>query len=273
MTDTIDAAQELRRIWQRYGWINRIRPQSLAEPLYRLLGAQRRITVWRGAHVFVDPFSHFGQCLARTGDYEAEQCVMFEKLLPRGGSLLDVGANEGVFSALAAGIIGSEGLIIAVEPQSRVCDIARINIALNHQGQADVIRACISQVNGGSVKISLGPTSNTGGSGIVNPYRWSTKTETVGTRSLDSIIEGSGRERIDLVKIDVEGYESEVILSGLRSIDAHKIRNLAVDYHHSILVRRGKSATETDVRIKAAGYEPLEGDAALGGYVIYRSPD
>ena len=222
-----EATRELQLVSQKYGWIGWIRPQSLAEPLYRLLGPyeRRHIATWRNVRVFIDPFSHFGQCLVRYGDYESEQCDLLRRLLPPGGSFLDIGANEGVFSALAASIVGQDGLIIAVEPQSRVCDIARINIALNHRGDARIVKACVSQVDQGTVVMSLGPISNTGGSSIVNRYRWSTKTERVETRSLDSIVDEAGRETIDLMKVDVEGYEPEVILSGQRSIKSHRIKN------------------------------------------------
>jgi FkbM family methyltransferase len=270
-----DATRELRRVSRKYGWIGRIRPQSLAEPLYRLFGPyeRRHIATWRNTRLFIDPFSHFGQCLVRYGDYESEQCDTLRRFLPPGGSFLDIGANEGVFSALAAGIIGRDGLIIAVEPQSRVYDIARVNIALNHQGQAQIIKACISEMDRSTVVMSLGPISNTGGSSIVNAYRWSTKTETVETRSLDSIVDDAGRETIDLMKVDVEGYEPEVILSGERSIKSRRIKNLAVDYHYSILQRRGKSANETHASIVAAGYKVIEGDPSQGGYVIYCSPN
>lgn len=269
-----DASRELHRISTRFGWIKRIRPQSLAEPLYRLLGPyeRRQIATWRNTKLFIDPFSHFGQCLIRYGDYEPEQCDLINRLLPQRGCFLDIGANEGVFSALAASVVGPQGLIVAVEPQSRVYDIARINIALNHQGEAMVIKACISEQDHGTVVMSLGPISNTGGSSIVNPYRWSTKTETVMTRSLDGIVDEAGRLTIDLVKVDVEGYEPEVILSGQRSIKEHRIRNLALDYHRSILQRRGKSADDTHAIIMSAGYRLAEGNPSHGGYVLYSAP-
>lgn len=268
-----EATRELRQVSRKYGWILRIRPQSLAEPLYRLLGPyeRRHIATWRNVNLFIDPFSHFGQCLFRAGDYESEQCDLLHRLLPPGGCFLDIGANEGIFSALAASIVGQQGRIIAVEPQSRVYDIARINISLNHRGESSVIKACISDVDRGSVVMSLGPVSNTGGSSVVNRYRWSTKTETVETRTLDSIVEDAGCETIDLMKIDVEGYEPEVILSGQRSIKARRFKNLAVDYHRSILVRRGISADATHNSILDAGYEALEGNPSLGGYVVYSS--
>ena len=48
-----------------------------------------------------------------------ETVAIFNSELASGQVVLDIGANEGVFSALCGKIVGKDGLVIAIEPQSR----------------------------------------------------------------------------------------------------------------------------------------------------------
>lgn len=259
----------LKLVGRRYGWLKRIRPQSLAEPLYKLFGPyeRRAIINWRGTSLYIDPFSHLGWCILNQGEYENAMCSLIENTLKPGSVFFDIGANEGIFSAMAARIVGADGLVVAVEPQSRLVDILAINIALNSSGPYRIIRSAIGETDGASVSLSLGPLSNTGGSSIVRKYRWSRRNEVVTTRRLDDIVEQIEGRQIDLVKIDVEGFEFEVVKSAKNALSQGKITTLAVDFHISHLKERDISPEEINEFICEAGYRA--DNKPKGGYVIY----
>jgi FkbM family methyltransferase len=271
---TIDKGREaLLDLLNSYGWLVRIRPQVLAEPLYRLLTPyeRRRLIEWRGLRLFVDPFSHLGRNLVLHDEYENEQCELLRQMLPAGGTFIDIGANEGFFSSLAAKAVGPSGLVIAVEPQSRLRDVLEINLSLNGSGNFRIHNAAISDVDRATIAMSLTPISNTGATSAVRRYRWSRKTETVPTRTVDALIAEYKLDKIDLMKIDVEGFELEVVKSAGQALARRQIKTLAVDYHNGILQARGVSVETIHRRIVECGYRAIRGNAAEGGYVVYQA--
>lgn len=270
-TDRQDGRKTLLGLVQSLGWLNRIRPQSLAEPLYRLLGPyeRRRIIEWQNISIYTDPFSHLGRSLILRDEYEKEECDLIRQILKPGGIFLDIGANEGIFSAIATQIVGATGLVIAVEPQSRLCDILEINLILNGSGSFRIYNAAISDVDGMPIEISLTPISNTGGSSIVRKYRWSTKTETTTTKTIDSILNENNLKIVDLVKVDVEGSEYEVIKSAKMALSERAIKVLALDYHKSILDMSGVDAEALNKIVLSNGYKIVKGSPSRGGYVVY----
>ena len=262
----------LRSVHRRHGWLSRIRPQVLAEPLYRLLGpvGTRAIVDYSGVRLFIDPFSTLGRTIVEGGEFEPETARLVRESVPRGGTFLDVGANEGVFSALALAVAGPEGRVLAIEPQSRLCDVIEINLALNGGGpNSRIFRNAVADTDGRSLVLNLGPTSHSGGSSIAGGYRWSNRRETVTSRSIDSILAECGDLAVDLMKVDVEGFEDEVIASAASSLANGRITTLSVDYHGALLAKRGIEPAAIDGRIRGFGYDQVSGTGD-GGHTVYR---
>lgn len=263
-------AAALRETMRKYGWLFRIRPQTLAEPFYRLIAPSggRAIVEVSGARAYIDPFSTSGQIILNEGVYEPELVGLIRSKVGQGGVFLDIGANEGLFSGIAASIVGDKGRVIAVEPQSRLRDVLEINIALNSRGSYRIYHNVIGEKDGMELSLSLGPSSHTGGSSLVRAYRWSTRTEKVMSRTVDSILAEQGDPTVDLMKIDVEGYEPEVVNSAAATLAAKRVKTIAIDYHGSILRARGIDPRKTDDRIRACGYR-LEVGRPESGYCVY----
>jgi FkbM family methyltransferase len=221
-----------------------------------------------GAKAYIDPFSTSGRIIIDEGSYEPELVELMRRKLAPGGVFVDIGANEGLFSAVAASIVGEKGLVVAVEPQSRLRDVLEINIALNSRGRYRIHRNVIGEKDGLELSLSLGPSSHTGGSSLVRAYRWSRRTEKVASRTVDSILAEEGNPTVDLMKIDVEGYEPEVVNSAEGTLAARRVKAIAVDYHGSILATRGIDPRAVDQKIRAHGYR-LESGSPEGGYCVY----
>lgn len=274
LPDTDATARNLHRLRSevaRLHWLVKIRPQVLAEPLYRLLRTQptRAIVSMDGVRLYVDPFTHHGREIVAGQVYEADTVAMVREALPNDGVFLDVGANEGVISAVAAAHMGPEGLVASIEPQSRLRDVLELNLALNARGAYRVFGNAVTERDGEEVTMTLRPSYHSGGTSIVEAYRWGGAKETVRGRSVDSIVAELGRP-LDLMKVDVEGYEPEVIRSAFRSLESGRIRWLLVDYHAAILARRSVDPQDTDRAIRQRGYRAVRGDPATG-YVLYAS--
>ena len=257
--------------------MTRLRPQALADPLIKLLSPyeHRKLIECQGLRLYIDPLSDLGRAILTEQVYEADVVAIFKQEIRPGHVVFDIGANEGFYSALAASLSGAEGAVIAVEPQSRLYEILTINLALNAAGRCKVYMAAIDDNSGGTVALSLTPLSNTGASSLVRKYRWSGATELADTISIDDIFDAEDIPRIDFMKIDVEGYEHEVINSMEKLFQSRSLKTIFIDYHGRILSRRGLSAQTIHNRILAAGFRPASENRSTieddeNGYVLYR---
>jgi FkbM family methyltransferase len=227
------------------------------------------ITTKAGLRFFVDPLSNLGEALVSCGEYEPETEQILRDLLRPGDSFLDVGANEGYFTTLAATIVGEKGYVAAVEPQGKLCDIIDINVSLNG-AKATVVHGAVGGVKGQPCELFLYPSLNTGASSIVRKpklYRRIEKTTFVDPEELLG-----ERPFFSLVKVDVEGFEARVIDRLDSMMSGGKIRLMVLDYHASILSANGVDPKQIESRILGAGMS-LDGyHANYDGYRIYRWP-
>jgi FkbM family methyltransferase len=262
---------ELQRWAQRVKVLNRIRPNAIATPLYKLLlpSHRRGIVLLEGVgRLYIDPSSHLGRTILTEGAYEPETVALLHQHIKPGDVVFDIGANEGVMSACAANLVGTTGCVVAIEPQRRLLDILEINLALNSTGTYHIVHGAVSDRDDECVTLSLHPEGNTGASSIVSKYRWNGKKEQVKTYTIEHITKSYRIDHIDFVKIDVEGYEPEVVQALQPLLKDRRIGKALVDYHASILQARGINANAVHEDILRCGYTPLIG-SPLGGYVLY----
>jgi FkbM family methyltransferase len=263
--------EELRATAKRHSWLRRIRPQSLASSLNRFVGApdgRRQVVEIDGVRLYLDPLTHLGSCLLSDG-YEPGLVEIIRRELRRGSTFLDIGANEGFYSALAASVVGPTGRVIAIEPQSRLQDLIEINILLNGRCECAVLPCAIGSTDNERRAMSLTPILQTGSTSLVQRYRWSKKTQEVRMRTLDSLLDELQVRQIDCMKVDVEGFEIEVIKSARKALKAGLIKFITLDYHSSLLRQMNADPSEADLILRDAGYVH-EGDGKLSELVLYR---
>lgn len=259
----------LMRLHEKAKRLRRLRPTILASLALSAI-AQRRIVEVEGMRLFIDPTTHLGNEILETGTYEPETVRLFRENVKPGDSVLDIGANEGFFSSLAATLAGPQGTVLAVEPQSRLHDVLEINLALNARGRSEIVRRVVGESDSAIHRIWLFPISNTGASSLVSKYRFGAKSQPVREITPSTILAEAGVERVDFLKVDVEGFEPEVVRSLLPLMQAGRIGRMLIDYHAAILVERGIDAAETHALITGCGFDACEGNIGAG-YVLYRA--
>lgn len=246
---------EAQTHFSRWAWLCRVRPQPIGVLLAdRLLGNERRrlLATPAGIKLYLDPFGFLGAKLLQTGSYEPGTDAIFRKCIKPGFTVLDVGANEGYFSILASLLAGPEGRVVAVEPQARCIEILKRNLAANGIGHCSIVEAALGDSDAIS-DIHLMPAFNTGASSLVRKYRWAKRRQRVRTLTGLTLSQQTGLSRFDFVKIDVEGYEPEVVEGLLPLLNAGSIGLLLIDFHHSILKQRGIKAEEIRKKLIGAG--------------------
>lgn len=152
------------------------------------------------------------------GEYWPEQAFR-----PSGGqTVVDVGANAGVYACYAGLQAGPSGRVVAIEPNPDVASRLRANVRLNGLGgTCTVVQAAVSsRADRGSLVVG-------GNSTIGRLGRAGTPGVAVSVQTLDDVTSGLGVGRIDLMKVDVEGSEIDVLLGGGDSI--HRTDRLVIE--------------------------------------------
>lgn len=129
-----------------------------------------------------------------------------------GGTAIDIGANLGEWAVPLARAVGPPGRLLAIEPAPRSAAALAKTLAANALGQATVIRCALGGHDGSvelAVPIVTSPRDDTG-TARIGPAGPGTEALTVPLRSLDSLVTECRLDRLDLIKIDVEGYERRV---------------------------------------------------------------
>lgn len=240
------------RILQRF--LLRIRPAFVASWLKRQLNVERQVLRTRCGRFFVDPVSAFAALLLRDGEYEPEMRHTLEHFLRPAATFVDVGANEGYFSVVAAALVGSSGKVIAVEPQSRLKAVLEANFALNDVHGVQLFRCAISDRNG-SAALHLSPDTNPGSTALHQSTAYQLPTETVRTLTLTELFELAQVEKADLVKMDIEGFEYEAIMGSSALFRERRIGAIALELHPHAITKRGLDPTAIARLLESCGYE------------------
>ncbi len=172
-----------------------------------------------------------GQALLVNGHRELDQYEILLQLLRPGAVVMDIGANIGYYAAIEARRIGDSGLIYAFEPDPRNLDFLARNVA--HNGIERIVRILPHAVSNadGTVTFNLAEEANlnsiekTRGSDhpsiVARGMQDRKYLEQIPVKAVDlcGFLETAARP-VDIVRMDVEGYEVEILGSLADRLDS-----------------------------------------------------
>jgi FkbM family methyltransferase len=228
--------------------VNRRRLRLIA----RLRGAQYRHAIKLFGYDVGLSLNEQIQLEIALGNFEPEETRWVAEYLKPGMTFVDVGANMGYFSLLAASRVGTGGRVIAFEP-SPYC-LGRLDEAVrdNEIPQMMIERSALAEKPGtlDLVVEHMGLHSPSflakGGD-----CRYS-----VPVITLDSYIERVGITAIDMMKIDVEGFEPNVLQGAERALRQGIFATLLVELNEIWLGRNSWSSERLDAYIRSFGFAP-----------------
>ena len=146
------------------------------------------------------------------GAFEKVEIDIFRKTIHSGMNIVDMGANIGYYTIVAARRVGSKGKVFAFEPEETNVSFLRKNIEHNHLTNTIVEQKALSNSTG---KQTLFLTKNNKGThSLVNNRNTKNKT-TVEIDTLDNALKKYDSPIIDIIKMDIEGAEV-LALEGMR---------------------------------------------------------
>ena len=184
-------------------------------------GRWRIIGDYRGDfRLRVDRASFIGSALYWRG-YHSPEVDLLPRLLGPESVFIDLGANQGEFTVVAARC-AVRGRVIAVEPAPTLRENLAVNLRLNGLENVTIVPSAISD-SAGVMPLFVDERILEGyhNEGTASLWAGGVRGRTVGeveVETLDAAVERLAVSRIDLIKIDVEGAELAVLRGGRRSL-------------------------------------------------------
>lgn len=189
----------------------------------RLAGSSTEIA-WgrvRGGYRVAAPLADYvGRSIFYAGELDRKVTWVCSRLVRPGDTVLDLGANLGLVSFVLSPMVGSTGRVHAFEPNPEMQAHIEEAIARNRVTNVQLHRMALGARNGELV-LSV-PRGNAGEASFVTSRHYAESTEVlVPVRTLSSIVADHGIDRIRFIKMDVEGFEPEV-LAGAEDVFARQ---------------------------------------------------
>lgn len=188
--------------------------------------------------------------------FEKDEVDFLKRFLLPGDLFIDVGANIGLFSLYASRIVGDFGGVISFEPTQTTYEKLLENCALNNLGNIQAFKLGLSEKE---EMLELNVSSN--GFEAWNTFveshddKFSSK-EMVPTKSLDGFISEHeiDPQRISLVKIDVEGFEMNVLRGAQGLLSRSVAPTLMVEFTEINAISAGHCCHEMYKFVNDFGY-------------------
>jgi len=160
------------------------------------------------------------------GGFEPRTLRLYQKIIKPGCTVLDIGANVGSHTLPLAKLVGSNGRVVAFEPTTFAYGKLIVNIALNPELSSRIIPWQVMLVADSRASLepalfSSWPLENS--SDLHEDHKGRLMdTSGASVETLDSAVDYLNLSRIDFLKIDVDGYEHQVLKGGLQTLKIHK---------------------------------------------------
>jgi FkbM family methyltransferase len=255
---SLKTAQKIALAKVAYNFVHRTR---------RIVGKTDRCIVVRGGNQFELDLAEgidFAIFLRR---YEPSTSRALARLIQPETNVLDIGANVGAHTVHMARMVGPKGHVFAFEPTSFAFKKLKRNIEINPDLSERVV----------ATQCFLAPTDGEGAPGAVYSS-WPLKggadlhqkhlgqpmtTDGVGSRSVDAFLAERGNAPIALVKLDVDGYECDVLAGAV-----HMMRRdrpvFVMELAPYVLEEHGKSLDDLLAYFTPLGYRFFAEDDPLG---------
>lgn len=188
--------------------------------------------------------------------YEAESYDTWQKLMQPGMVVVDCGAHIGLYSLIAAKLVGKEGKVYSFEPETTNFQLLQKNIATNkYEKIITAVQKAVAD-KPGEVKLFLGQSGQD--SGETSMYATSgtgRKTVSVEALTLDDFFKSEGWPAVKLMKMDIEGAE-KAALEGMKQLAKNNSDlKLIIEFNPDSQATAGVSNEEFFYTLKKLGFK------------------
>ena len=194
------------------------------------------------------------------GDFETRELKFVQCYLRPGMTVFDIGAHHGLYSVLAAKCVGEKGRVRSFEPSPRERKYLKQNLGINHCHNVTVESFALGSSTG-QTELFLVEGDKDGCNSLRPPSVEVTSQKVpVEMQTLDEYLQKQKIEKVDFIKLDVEGGELEVLRGATRLlqsaerpiilVEVEDIRTAPWGYRAEMIIRHLESS-----RIPLAGFD------------------
>jgi FkbM family methyltransferase len=187
------------------------------------------------------------------GSYEPIQTEWFKQCLCPGDVCIDVGASFGWYTTLAASLVGPTGKVFAFEPSPISSQVVEETIEDSILQNVILTKAAVGKENG-NVSLFLPTTRHLHSPSILQSDPGFVPIQ-VPIIALDHFEPLVNVPKVKLVKIDVEGYEPDVLAGMERLIKENRIENIICEFNSGWLKRNSMTPNQLHMRFLDLGYQ------------------
>jgi FkbM family methyltransferase len=181
--------------------------------LVRLVRGNVVRTTVHGHPFYVDTRDNivsFGILFRRT--WEPRETALLASILQRGDHVVDIGGHIGYYAVMFGVAVGSTGRVIAIEPDPDNAAVLKMNVAVNELDDVVTVVEAGAGEKTSTAELYRAESQNRGDHRM---YPTGVDRDTVAVKvvAIDELT--AGWDRVDLIKMDIQGYEPHA-LEGMR---------------------------------------------------------
>jgi FkbM family methyltransferase len=243
--------------------LRRLPPSQWTERLalwwgYRYCPAPGVARLRSGASIHVRPSDYLQLLIYYQGTFEPHCMPYLRACAGKGDTVVDVGANIGLYTLESSLAVGPSGRVISIEAAPPHLETLRRNIKLNDMRNVSLIATAVGD-SVGEATLVLGKGDNLGMYTL--GHRDGDESYTVALRPLDVLLAEQDLDSVALIKMDIEGSEYRALRGGEKTLAKYKPAIL-IELNDVALNRCGSSAASVKNLLREAGYR---------GWVVGRS--
>ena len=164
-----------------------------------------------GGEVLADLNDYIGRSAYFVGELDRKITWICKQIVREGDTVLDIGANIGMVTVLLSDLVGKNGHVHSFEPNPSLLDGLRQTVSRNKITNVTLHPVALGS-KPGTLELMV-PSHNKGAGSLVR-YKGQENCAAINVPvvTLDEICKNEQISSIRLIKIDVEGFETEVFL-------------------------------------------------------------
>ncbi len=205
--------------------------------------------------------------------FEPYESALARSYLRPGMTFVDAGANIGYYTLMASSIIGDAGHVYAFEPSPYAVGKLKETVRENDIGNVTITEAALGDAKGEAAIYLSKSRANHTPTMIENDGG---RPHMIRVEMLDEFLEKHSISRVDLLKIDVEGFEPNIIRGAQRALTAGKVAVILCEFNEHWLLRNHSSSVHlmellASFGFRSVGQEFNRRDAIQNLFLIHSS--
>jgi FkbM family methyltransferase len=176
----------------------------------------------------------------------------FSASLRPGATVVDIGANLGLYTLIAARAVGMDGKVFSFEPTPQTWRLLKDNVQVNGLLETGIVELRQAAVTDRAGWASLTVYRDNSGHNTLFPAEVAGETTEVETLALDAALDGA--RPVDVVKIDAEGAEPLIWRGMGKTLRRNRRIRVFMEFAPSLLLRAGSDPAEFLEQLTADGF-------------------